>query len=122
MKRLYLGEPTIFERTNKNVVSDGLACYSARSSASGPWEYAIKLKWSPAGEKSEAKMLGLVKERNPVGSAPAPSPPGCLRHRCFAQRPGVLASRESSSVTLQELRVVERLDMFSLYGRDARGE
>ncbi|KAF6805005.1 hypothetical protein CSOJ01_09782 [Colletotrichum sojae] len=67
VERLYLGEPTIFERTNKNVVSDGLTCYRAKSSASKPWEYAIKLKWSPAGEKSEAKMLALVKGRNPWG-------------------------------------------------------
>ncbi|KAF6834572.1 hypothetical protein CPLU01_04857 [Colletotrichum plurivorum] len=44
LERLYLGEPTIFERTSKTV-----------------------LKWSPAGEKSEAKMLELVKERNPWG-------------------------------------------------------
>ncbi|KAF6829975.1 hypothetical protein CMUS01_07943 [Colletotrichum musicola] len=38
-----------------------------KSSASEPWEYAIKMKWSPAGERSEAEMLGLVKQRNPRG-------------------------------------------------------
>lgn len=64
VERLYLGEPTIFERVNKNIVSDGLTCYRARISVSERWEYVVKVKWSTASEKSEAKMLELIKEKN----------------------------------------------------------
>lgn len=64
VKRLYLGDGTIFERTNKDIVSDGLTCYRARLSSSERWEYAIKIKWSTANQKSEVKMLEFVKEKN----------------------------------------------------------
>ncbi|KAK7397539.1 hypothetical protein QQX98_013095 [Neonectria punicea] len=64
LEQLYLGDPAIFERTNKNIVSDGLTCYRARLSTSERWEYAVKVKWSTASDKSETKMLELVKEKN----------------------------------------------------------
>jgi len=66
-ERLYLGEPTIFERVNKNIVSDGLTCYRARLQDSDRYEYVVKMKWSTASEKSEIEILQLVKEKRVAG-------------------------------------------------------
>ncbi|KAK1834111.1 hypothetical protein QBC39DRAFT_301414 [Podospora conica] len=63
--RLDLGEPTIFARVNKDIISDGLTCYRARQQGLDRWDLVVKMKWSTASAKSdlEVKMLQLVKER-----------------------------------------------------------
>ncbi len=67
LERLDLGEPTIFARVNKNLVSDGLTCYRARLQGSDRWDHVVKMKWSRASGMSEVKMLQLVEERKIPG-------------------------------------------------------
>lgn len=57
----------MFARPNKNIVGDGLTCYSARRLASERWEFVVKIKWSPTKDTTEAHMLKLVKERRVSG-------------------------------------------------------
>ncbi|KAM4063709.1 hypothetical protein HRG_006832 [Hirsutella rhossiliensis] len=65
--RLYLGEPTIFERISKTIVGDGLTCYRAKAQGSDYWKYAVKVKWSESDDKSEAGLLKLAMEKRVWG-------------------------------------------------------
>ncbi|KAI9888384.1 MAG: hypothetical protein M1814_000522 [Vezdaea aestivalis] len=64
---LVLDDPPIFERVNRNIISDGLTCYRARRSTSENWEFAVKLKWVKVGQKSEAETLKMINEENVAG-------------------------------------------------------
>jgi hypothetical protein len=54
-EKLYVEDMPIFKRQNKDIMSDGLACYRARTSRR--WEFVVNMKGAARNNATEAKML-----------------------------------------------------------------
>lgn len=65
-RRFYLYE-RIYERSDDDLVGDGIRVYRARPSTSERCEYAIKFKWTTTVDENEFKMLELAQERGVSG-------------------------------------------------------